>query len=368
MSASHFFSKDYFQARDRFIKSINELKVQGHQVSHDVITLDCKGPNQENLCIDIATIGSIDSDNLLLYSSGIHGVEGFAGSAIQLSVLDQLKNANPISDYCIVFVHIINPYGMAWHRRVNENNVDMNRNFIKDHQGEPEGYAKIDTFLNPKSVPPKLDIMFLPRGISLLLKYGFTNVKQWFAQGQYTRPQSLQYGGDTLQQGPKMILEWLKKNLNNTKKVFGIDLHTGLGKSGYDTILVPDDIKEDKYNILVSLFGDHVSPLDPTQGVGYRITGDIHSGIVKEFSSIEWLTITQEFGTFGPTTVFKNLRAENRWTQNNQLNNEKDIMNHWSRKNLLNTFNPNNKRWQQDLISRGNTVFKSVQEYLSKLD
>jgi len=50
------------------------------------------------------------------------------------------------------------------------------------------------------------------------------------------------------------------------------------------------------------------------------------------------------------------------------LNNEKDIMNHWSRKNLLNTFNPNNKRWQQDLISRGNTVFKSVQEYLSKLD
>ena len=40
MSASHFFSKDYFQARDRFIKSINELKDQGHQVSHDTLTLD----------------------------------------------------------------------------------------------------------------------------------------------------------------------------------------------------------------------------------------------------------------------------------------------------------------------------------------
>ena len=113
MSSSHFFSKDFFQARDRFIKSINELKDQGHKVSHDTLTLDCKGPNQENLCIDIATIGSIDSKNLLLYSSGIHGVEGFAGSAIQLSVLDQLKNAIPIADYCIVFIHIINPYGMA---------------------------------------------------------------------------------------------------------------------------------------------------------------------------------------------------------------------------------------------------------------
>ena len=78
MSASHFFSKDYHQARDRFIKSINELKDRGHKVSHDILSLDCKGPNQENLSIDIATIGSIDNDNLLLYSSGIHGVEGLS--------------------------------------------------------------------------------------------------------------------------------------------------------------------------------------------------------------------------------------------------------------------------------------------------
>ena len=109
MSASHFFSIDYFQARDRFIKSINELKGQGHQVSHDVLTLDCKGPNQETLCIDIATIGSIDCANLLLYSSGIHGVEGCAGSVITLSVVVLPKIATPISVYCIVFVHISNP-------------------------------------------------------------------------------------------------------------------------------------------------------------------------------------------------------------------------------------------------------------------
>ena len=173
MSASHFFSKDYHQARDRFIKSINELKDRGHKVSHDILSLDCKGPNQENLSIDIATIGSIDNDNLLLYSSGIHGVEGFAGSAIQLSVLEQLKNEKPTNDYCIVFIHIINPYGMAWHRRVNENNVDLNRNFLNDHKGEPEGYEKIDSFLNPKSIPSRFDLMYLPRGLSVLLRYGF---------------------------------------------------------------------------------------------------------------------------------------------------------------------------------------------------
>tara|TARA_B100001540_G_C15779463_1_gene630269 strand:- start:1310 stop:1891 length:582 start_codon:yes stop_codon:yes gene_type:complete len=189
-------------------------------------------------------------------------------------------------------------------------------------------------------------------------------VKQWFAQGQYTRPKSLQFGGDKIQTGPELILNWLKLNLKNTKKIFGIDLHTGLGPSGYDTILVPDDINSIDYQVLINLFGDHVAALDPDKSVGYKITGDIHSGIIKQFSSIEWLCITQEFGTFGPTKVFKNLRAENRWTQNNKLKDQNKILNHWSRKNLLNTFNPKDSVWQEKLISRGNTVFKIAQDYI----
>ena len=147
----------------------------------------------------------------MLYTSGIHGVEGFAGSAIQLSVIDMLKNQKLIEDYCIIFVHIINPFGMAWHRRVNENNVDMNRNFINTHSGEPDGYKKIDKFLNPNTIPKKFELSFYIDGIKLILKYGFTNFKQWFAQGQYTRPSSLQYGGNKLQIGPKLLIDWLKK-------------------------------------------------------------------------------------------------------------------------------------------------------------
>ena len=367
MSASHWFSKNYLEARERFVESINDLRQKGYEVNHDILPLNLKGPNDEDLTIDIATIGSIECENLLLYSSGIHGVEGFAGSAIQLSILEELKHNKPFKDYCVVFIHIINPYGMAWHRRVNENNVDLNRNFLKHHEGEPEGYKKIDSFINPSTMPSKIDLMFLPQGIRLLLKYGFTNVKQWFAQGQYTRPKSLQYGGNTIQESTKLILEWLSKNLRQTKKAFGVDLHTGLGPSGYDTILVPDEINEDDYKILQSLFGEHVSQLDPTKGVGYRISGDIHSGILKEFSSIAWLCITQEFGTFGPTKVFSSLRAENRWTQNNLLDDQKKIMQHWSRYNLLRTFNPDDSKWKKDLIIRGKVVFKILQVKINQL-
>jgi len=364
MSAKSWFSDDYQEARNRFLDSIEDLKDRGFEVIQEQLPLNLKGPQGEDLIIDLAVIGSLESQNLLLYSSGIHGVEGFAGSAIQLSVLDQIKKQQPFSDYCIVFIHIINPYGMAWHRRVNENNVDLNRNFLTNHKGEPEGYKLIDKFINPNTIPFKFDPFFLIQGLTLLIKHGFTNVKQWFAQGQYTRPKSLQFGGDKIQTGPELILNWLKLNLKNTKKIFGIDLHTGLGPSGYDTILVPDDINSIDYQVLINLFGDHVAALDPDKSVGYKITGDIHSGIIKQFSSIEWLCITQEFGTFGPTKVFKNLRAENRWTQNNKLKDQNKILNHWSRKNLLNTFNPKDSVWQEKLISRGNTVFKIAQDYI----
>jgi len=42
-----------------------------------------------------------------------------------------------------VLVHAINPYGFAWTRRVNEDNVDLNRNFV-DHDGS--NYPENDLF------------------------------------------------------------------------------------------------------------------------------------------------------------------------------------------------------------------------------
>ena len=50
-----------------------------------------------------------------------------------------------------------------------------------------------------------------------------------------------------------------------------------------DTILIPEDISDEKYKLLISLFNGHVTSLDPLKGVGYKITGDIHAGLVSEF-------------------------------------------------------------------------------------
>ena len=81
-----FFSPDYFTARDRFREAAKNADVR-----LEVIPLDAKGPGDKDLGIDIAWFGSENPRRVVLHSSGLHGVEGFAGSAIQLQFIANLR-------------------------------------------------------------------------------------------------------------------------------------------------------------------------------------------------------------------------------------------------------------------------------------
>src|SRR5262249_25123266 len=137
-----FFSPDYFTARNRF----REAAVRA-AARMETLPLDAKGPRGESLGIDIAWFGAENSRRGRLHSSVLHGVEGFAGSAIQLQLLDDLPKLP--GDTALVVVHVLNPYGMSWLRRTNESNVDLNRNFLGDgkYAGAPAAYDTLNSFL-----------------------------------------------------------------------------------------------------------------------------------------------------------------------------------------------------------------------------
>ena len=375
MMARLWFSKSYAEAAGRFTIACQELTSAGHNVSHQRLKLGIKGPEAEELAIDIAVIGSLDSGKAIMSSSGVHGVEGYPGSAIQLSIMDKLAKAPPFDDHAVILIHAVNPYGMAWWRRFNENNVDLNRNFLRldeHYSGVPEGYEEVKDFINPKTVPKKREPSFNIRALMLILRYGFNNIKQAVAEGQYQYPTAIQYGGSKLEKGPTMLIEWLTTNLASTNKLFAIDHHTGLGPSGYDTLLLPLELRVDdreKFEKLQNLFPGHIELLDSKSGIGYEIKGDIHQGLVNRFPNISWTYFTQEFGTFKPIKVIRANRDENRWTQWGGHVDEAGAKNHWSRNNLLRIFNPNDSKWQEKVISRGNIVFDSaIQHLLSDSD
>ena len=364
------FSKSYAEAAGRFAIACQDLTLAGHNVSHQRLKLGIKGPEAEELAIDIAVIGSLKSGKAIMSSSGVHGVEGYPGSAIQLSIMDKLAKSLPFDDHAVILIHAVNPYGMAWWRRFNENNVDLNRNFLRTdehYSGVPEGYEEVKDFINPKTIPKKREPSFKIRALMLILRHGFNNLKQAVAEGQYQYPTAIQYGGSKLEKGPTMLIEWLMTNLASTNKLFAIDHHTGLGPSGHDTLLLPLELKFDdreKFAKLQNLFPGHIELLDAKSGVGYEIKGDIHQGLVNRFPNISWTYLTQEFGTFKPIKVIRANRDENRWTQWGSHIDEAGAKNHWSRYNLLRIFNPNDANWQEKIILRGNVVFDSATQYL----
>ena len=144
MTTKSYFSNDYVTARRRFREAVAAC---GGRL--DSLILSSTGPQGEDLTIDIAWFGSPKPRRVFAHSSGLHGVEAFAGSAIQLQWL--AEGARPIpEDGAIIIVHVLNPYGMAWLRRFNENNVDLNRNFLAPNEqfaGAPEHYDLVDRFL-----------------------------------------------------------------------------------------------------------------------------------------------------------------------------------------------------------------------------
>ena len=363
------FSNSYAEAAGRFAIACQDLTSAGHNVTHQRLKLGMKGPEAEELAIDIAVIGSLESGKTIISSSGVHGVEGYPGSAIQLSIMDKLAKSEPFDDHGVIFIHAVNPYGMAWWRRFNENNVDLNRNFLRLdelYSGVPDGYEAVKDFNNPKTVPKKNEYSFNIRALLLILKYGYPNLKQAVAEGQYQYPAAIQYGGSKLEKGPSMLIDWLNDNLVPVKQIFAIDHHTGLGPSGHDTLLLPLELRNkdfDKFVELQQLFPGHIELLSKT-GVGYEIKGDIHQGLVNRFPGISWTYLTQEFGTFKSIKVIRANRDENRWTQWGDYVDEAGAKSHWSRLNLLRIFNPNDAVWQDKIVSRGNAVFESATQYI----
>jgi len=338
-----YFSPDYFTAAERF--SATALK-SGARLQ--ILPLHAKGPTGQELGIEIAWLGAQTPRRVLLHSSGLHGVEGFAGSAIQLQLLDDVP-ALP-ADTALVIVHILNPYGMAWLRRVNENNVDLNRNFPHNasYAGAPSMYARLDRFLNPQS-PPMSDFYFAKAGY-LILRYGLAALKQSVASGQYEFPAGLFFGGTQMEEGPRQYEAFVKQRLALAEKAIVIDVHTGLGKFAEDSLLV--DAEE--YIRIRDVFGERVTALRPDE-VAYRILGGLGSMISRVLPKAHPVFIGQEFGTYSPVNILHALREENRWHRYGG-----GTLDHPTKEKLKETFCPASESWRQAVLRRGRELVEQA--------
>ena len=246
------FRNTYKECRELFLSNLqNFTNVQ--QYKYPIGTKD------EDLSIDVAVFKG-KSDKILIHISGTHGPEGYAGSAVQSSILrhmakEQLYSTNNDNNDLptLILVHALNAYGFHHNRRVNEDNIDLNRNFltladfemVTNRDPNFAGYVNLDPAYNPTSMPFTTtifnDIYVYLLSAYYMLKYGFTYCKRALVAGNYYKKTGLGYGGDRLSASANALIDVITNKLHVPKKaknIVLIDVHTGLGSPGVDTLMV----------------------------------------------------------------------------------------------------------------------------------
>lgn len=294
----------YENSRDRFraaLAAVRDLWPAARLTGHPL-------PCEPDLTIDwISANAAKKKEKLFILTTGEHGVEGYVGAAMmQLFIEEFLPRLDPRTTG-LLLVHAINPWAMKHRRRVNADNVDLNRSFVRDLSAIADfnpGYAQIDSFLNPqrpiKSVALS-KIGFALRMPSLLLRFGVKRFREAALMGQYRHPRGLYYGGEELPEETRTLIALYQQYAIRYTRILHLDMHTGYGPR-YQMTLVNSAREKMTSQKTADRFGvARVAAIDPDEF--YSIQGDqtdyVYDLVGQEFPEKRLYSAAFEFGTFG---------------------------------------------------------------------
>src|ERR1700736_3121729 len=193
MPIDELFAEDYAGAKTKFRTAAKAAGAALHAYEHP----SQRGPGGEKLSVDVAVVGPADASRCLLLISGTHGVEGFAGSGCQVGFFRDSWYGALDRNTCAVVVHALNPYGFAWIRRVNEDNVDLNRNFQDFTKPLPrnEAYDGLHSMLIPSDWDGAGRRAADAQLQEFLRRNGIAALQAAVSAGQYSHPDGLFFGG-----------------------------------------------------------------------------------------------------------------------------------------------------------------------------
>jgi hypothetical protein len=186
------FSQTYAEARGKFLAAADAAGLDSHAHVHPLL-----GRDGETLALDVVRDGPADAKAVLLVSSACHGVEGYCGSGVQITLLGDaaLRRAARANGVALLYLHALNPYGFSWWRRTTHENVDLNRNFQDFSQPLPRNtaYDSIAHLLVPADWPPTPAVQQATQ--AWIAAHGLPAWQAAVSAGQYHHPEGLFFGG-----------------------------------------------------------------------------------------------------------------------------------------------------------------------------
>ncbi|MET7878948.1 M14 family metallopeptidase [Micromonospora profundi] len=355
-----YFSDSYAEARERFRAAARGAGAELVSYRNDV----APGPGGEDLCTDTAWLGPRSATKVLFTVSGTHGVEGYTGSACQIALLGDL-DANPLPpDTALVLVHALNPFGFAYNRRVNEDNVDLNRNFIA-HDLPPgnDEYPRVHPALVPAEWVGAARVAADTELMAYAGAHGVRQLQAVVTAGQWSHPDGLFYGGTAPVWSHRLLREIATAFLPGRARVGYIDLHTGLGERGVGEPIFRGGRDADAFDRARSWYGPTVSRSEDGSSSSTRIVGNSATLIADVLTGGEELTaITLEFGTLPGIEVLEALRADNWLCLRAGVTPEPGAgvtpeLRAAIKRQLRDAFYPPEAEWRETVLARGREVF-----------
>ncbi len=352
-TAATYFPESYAEARARFLAACAEAEIEVEQRPNPNA-----GPEGEALYCDVAWMGPRDAEAALVVLSGTHGVEGFCGSGVQLGLLQSGLAAARPDGLGVLLVHAVNPYGFAWQRRVTEENVDLNRNWLDHGNGHPAnpGYDELHSLLCPRDwsdatiaeTQAALDVWEATHGTMAL--------RAAISGGQYGHADGIFFGG-TRDTWAKTNLEaLLTTHLSQARRVGAIDIHTGLGPYGFGDRLLPFAPDDPVTRLAQDWFEGDCT--DTPAGAHVNVA-DLHGvslpAIRDHLAADVFVGIALEYGTVPTPDVRQAVRADNWLHLHGQLDSPKGRA---IKEQIRAAFFPSGRDWKLQVWERAEETVK----------
>ena len=307
------FSASYADAREKFLAA---AKARGLDVdSHELPCL--AGAAGETLATDVARLGPPDADRVLLITSGTHGVEGFCGSGCQVQLLrdDLTCMAADKAGVAIVFCHAVNPYGFSHVRRVNEDNVDLNRNFLDFAQPIPrnDAYAEVHGFMLPDAWPP--DAATQAALGSYVQSRGPAALQRALTGGQADHADGMFFSGRAPTWSNRTLRVVLREHLAGARSVAWIDIHTALGPWGHGEKIYAGRDDAATLDRTRAMFGADVTSFYDGSSASAEVRGIACHAALDAYPQVTYAGIGLEYGTIPLPAVLDALRGDH-WLAN----------------------------------------------------
>ena len=303
-----------------------------------------------------------EKTNLIVLTTGVHGVEGYIGSVMLDVFFEEVYPTLDPADTGVLVVANVNPYGMKHYRRYNENNVDLNRNFILDWDSfdlsSNKEYPKVDTFLGPTGkIGNGLwhEVGFYLSLGKTAITDGADTISDALLTGQYEYPQGVYYGGNGDEASTVYLKDVFSRCLDSSyENIVHIDIHSGYGprynmvifNSVFETMTEAETRKAFGYDYIIAHDSeDFYATTGDTTDFFYRLAAQKQTQTELFSTCFEFGTIGDEF--FDTILSLKYTVDENRnhWYPTDNLTSGQIV-----HENYMELFYPTETAWREKTV------------------